>query len=52
MTMCLGILEPAGDRSMSQRINVHHHNAPPELSAVIEPLQTGHQPLFDWTPAR
>ncbi len=39
-------------RSMSHRIDVHHHHAPPELSAVIERLQTGQQPLIDWTPAR
>jgi predicted TIM-barrel fold metal-dependent hydrolase len=37
---------------MSQRIDVHHHHAPPELRAAIERLQTGQQPLIDWTPAR
>ena len=37
---------------MSHRIDVHHHHAPPELSAVIERLQTGQQPLIDWTPTR
>jgi predicted TIM-barrel fold metal-dependent hydrolase len=37
---------------MSGRIDVHHHHAPPDLSAVIEQLQTGQQPLIDWTPAR
>ena len=34
------------------RIDVHHHLAPPEFAAVIERLQTGQQPLIDWTPAR
>jgi len=38
--------------SMSHRIDVHHHHAPPELSAAIERLQTGQQPLIDWTPTR
>jgi hypothetical protein len=31
------------------RIDVHHHIAPPEFAAVIARLQTGQQPLVDWT---
>jgi predicted TIM-barrel fold metal-dependent hydrolase len=37
---------------MSHRIDIHHHHAPPELRAAIERLQTGQQPLIDWTLAR
>ncbi|HEV8437670.1 MAG TPA: amidohydrolase family protein [Methylomirabilota bacterium] len=44
---------PAAERpTPAQRIDVHHHHAPPGFVAEITRRQTGQRPLMEWTPAK
>lgn len=40
---------PASD---TQRIDVHHHLAPPRYIPELTSRKTGQRPLFDWTPQK